>query len=173
MLTIILYFVINGLFYNENYITELYLSNNKKYFFDFLNGSISRLISVPIIVSIINYLIDFCFTDKDFIKEIIIENKSNTSKFKKQMDQLIINLNKKYIIFIIITSFFNLFSWYYVSCFNNVYPNTKYDWIKSSLFLFIIVQLLCLLKIFLQNVLRYFSLKYKFKRFFQISQAFN
>ena len=173
LLTIILYFVINGLFYNENYITELYLSNDKKNFFDFLNGSITRLLSVPIIVSIIDYFIDLCFTDEDYIKEILIENKSNMLEFKRKMNQLIIDVNKKYIILIIISTIFNLFSWFYVSCFNNVYPNTKFDWIKSSLFLYIVVQLFCFLKIFLQSIFRYVSLKFKSQKIFQISQVFD
>ena len=173
LLTITLYFVINGLFYNENYITELYLSNDKEHFFDFLNGSVSRLISVPIIVSVINYFIDFCFIDEDYIKEILIENKKNILEFQRKMSQLIIDLNKKYIILIIISTIFNLFSWFYVSCFNNVYSNTKCNWIKSSLFLFIIMQLFGILKIFLQSVFRYFSLKYKLKKIFQLSQVFD
>ena len=173
LLILTLYFVINGLFYHENYITELYLSKSKEYFFDFLRGSISRLISVPIIVSVNYYLISYCFMDEDYIKEILIENKKNTLEFEKKMNQLIIYVNKKYTILIIISAIFNLFSWFYVSCFNNVYPNTKYNWIKSSLFLIIIVELIIFLKIFLKCVFRYFSLKYKFKRIFQLSQVFN
>ena len=80
------------------------------------------------------------------------------------MDQLIININKKYKILILTSSIFSLFSWIYVSCINNVYPNTKYNSIKSSIFLFIVMEIVYFIKFFLQSVFRYFSLKYKLKK---------
>ena len=163
------YFFINGLFYDESLITEIYNSDDKD-FFDFLDGLFGRLISVSIIATVTDYIINFCFEDEDKIKEILMDNKK---EIKIKISKFVTIINRKYIIFISISSIITLFNWFYVSCFNNVYPNTKYNWIKSSVFFFIVIQLSSLLKILVQAIFRYISLKYRSKKIFELSKILN
>ena len=92
---------------------------------------------------------------------------------KPKINQFVVTVNRKYIIFISITTILTLFIWFYVSCFNNVYPNTKYNWIKASVFFFIVIQLSSLVKILVQTLFRYISLKYKSKKIFELSKILN
>ena len=56
-LNLILYFVINGLFISEDYISELYnISEEEENFFSFLPRSITRLIYTTIVSLIIDYI---------------------------------------------------------------------------------------------------------------------
>ena len=60
MLNIDLYLIINGLFFNENYISDLLKSEN-----DTIGSIISRILDRIVIITIngviINYIIDFFF----------------------------------------------------------------------------------------------------------------
>ena len=60
-----------------------------------------------------------------------------------------------------------------MTCFNNVYHNTKYEWIKSSITIFIISQIVSILFCLIYSVLRLFSRKWKTERLFKISQNFD
>ena len=165
-LTISFYLVINGFFYNENLISELYHSDSDG-FFSFLNGSFERLTSVSIIVTVLTYVLSFSLCDEDELKAILTESKKT---LKTKSNHFVAKVKKSYIIYLCVSIFLNVFFWFYVSCFNNVYPNTKYDWIKSSMFLFIFLELLSTFKLFLEAVIRYFSLKKKLKQLFEFSQ---
>ena len=166
ILTITFYFVINGFFYDESFITELYHSNDES-FFAFLNDSFGRFVSVSIIVQVITFIIDFLFCDEDEIKVILTESKN----IKSEINHFVSKLTRRHIIFISITFVISCFCWLYVSCFNNVYPNTKYDWIKSSVFLISIIEIGSILTVFLQTLLRYIGLKKKSKQLFEFSQV--
>ena len=72
VLIITFYFVINGFFYDESFITDLYHSNDNS-FFSFLNGSIGRFISVTVIITVIDYLVNLSFSEEDEIKVILTE----------------------------------------------------------------------------------------------------
>ena len=164
-----LYFFVSGLFYDESLITDIYNSDSNG-FFDFLNDSFGRLLSVSIIAAVLDCFVSFCFEDEDKIKEILMEKKKD---IKPKINQFVVTVNRKYIIFISITTILTLFIWFYVSCFNNVYPNTKYNWIKASVFFFIVIQLSSLVKILVQTLFRYISLKYKSKKIFELSKILN
>ena len=72
VLIINLYLVINALMYNEEYISELYNSNENGNFLNFLNNSNDRLLSVSAIGIIISYLIEFYFLDEKKLKRIFL-----------------------------------------------------------------------------------------------------
>ena len=65
------------------------------------------------------------------------------------------------------------FSWYYISCFNNEYPNTKIEWIKSSTFIYLLNETLPLLYAFGSALLRYTSIKCKIEKCFKLIEKLN
>ena len=75
----------------------------------------------------------------------------------------------RYNIFIIIVTIFSLFSWFYISCFNNIYPHTKIEWIKSSIFSYLLIQLLSIIIILIETLLRFISFEIKSERMYRLS----
>ena len=94
-----LYFVINALMYNEEYISEIYHSNKKANFFYFLNNSIERIISVSIIGIVIGAFIEFFFVDEKKLKYIFMKAQNNDC-IKIKIAKLINSIDKKYKSFI-------------------------------------------------------------------------
>ena len=82
------------------------------------------------------------------------------------------NIINNYKIFIIISYVLTIFSWYYISCFNNVYPYLKIEWIKSSIFILIVMQIMTTLGCLLFTFLKYISIKCKSEKMFRISKYF-
>ena len=117
----------------------------------------------------INYLIEFFFVDEKKIKKIFLRIKKY-DKIKYKIAVLIHNINKKYKVFIVISYFITIISWYYIFCFNNVYPNTSKIWIKSTLFIIIIIQLVSFIYIFLECVLRNMSFLCNSEILFKLSK---
>ena len=163
-----LYFVTNALMYNEEYISELFNSNKEENFFFFLKNSIGRLISVSIIGALISYLIEYFFIDEKKLKRIFIKNRRNKD-IKYKVTALIKYIEEKYKLFIIISYIITVISWYYIFCFNNVYPNTSINWIKSTIFLIILIQLIKFGYILLESLLRQMSFICKSEIIFHIS----
>ena len=91
---------------------------------------------------------------------------------KYEMIELLNLIFKKIYFFIIINYIIIIFSWYYISCFNNVYPNIKYDWIKSSLFIIVVKQTLPFIYGFFETCIRYISIKCNSEKLFKISLLF-
>ena len=65
------------------------------------------------------------------------------------------------------------FSFYYVLCFNYVYPKTQMEWIKSSILIFIIMQILSVIKCILETIFRFLSFKYESEKLYKISKFFD
>ena len=65
-----------------------------------------------------------------------------------------------------------IFSWYYISCLNNVYPNIAKEWIISSLFIILINQILPFIYAFLETSIRFFSIKFQSEKLFKLSLLF-
>ena len=63
VLYIELYFVVNGLFYSETYISDLYYSTEEETFFSFFTRSIDRFFYTTIVGVIVRYVIGFIFTE--------------------------------------------------------------------------------------------------------------
>jgi len=82
------------------------------------------------------------------------------------------NIINNYWIFIIISYILTIFCWYYISCFNNVYPYLKIEWIKSSIFIIIIMQFLSIFACFLFTLLRVISIKCKSEKIYRMSNYF-
>ena len=170
LLNIDLYFVINGLFYNEKYISELFYSTEEETFFSFFPRSISRFFYATLVGLIIGIIIDWFFVEEKKIKRILIREKEDPMQLKYEISLNVTNIKKRYNAFIFICFFISLISWYYISCFNSSYPGVKIEWIKSSITIIIIMQILSIIVILLEAILRTISFKYESEKIFKLKQ---
>ena len=170
VLYIELYFVVNGLFYSETYISDLYYSTEEETFFSFFARSIDRFFYTTIVGVIVKYVIGFIFTEERKIKKTFLREKDNFVKLKYAIFKIIKNIKTRFIIFIILCFVVSILSWYYVNCFNNVYPGIKNEWIKSSIVIILIFQFLPVVLAFLEAILRGISFRCKSEKIFELKQ---
>ena len=163
-----LYFVINALFFNENYISDLLDPKNDNTW-SFLNRIMDRIITLTIIGVIINYIIEFLFVEEKRIKRIFKVGKENMIILKSEIVKIIKSTYTRYHIFIALSIVIMLFSLYYIFCFNNVYPSMKGEWIKSSLIIIAFMQVFPIFLCFLDTSIRFISFKCKSERLFRLS----
>ena len=173
-LNLILYFVINGLFISEDYISELYYINEEdENFFSFLPRSVERLIYTTLVSIIIGYITSFFFLEENKIKGIFKRDMENRMILKENINDLIKELKTRYISFIIVVFVISLLSLYYLLCFNYVYPKTQIEWIKSSIAIIIVIQILSVLKILLEAIIRFLSFACESEKLFQFGKIFS
>ena len=170
ILNVILYFVVNGLFFSEEVISELYnVDKEKENFFSFIPRSIERLLYTTLVSIIIGIITNFFFVNENEIKGIFKREKNDFPSLKRNMSKFMKDLKKRYIIFIIIVTIILIISFLYLLCFNYVYPYSQIEWIKSSIAIMIIMQILSFLKCILETSLRYLSYKCKSEKLYKIS----
>ena len=75
-----------------------------------------------------------------------------------------------YLAFIIFVSIILLISSYYLLCFNYVYPKTQIEWIKCSITIMIVMQIISFLKCLVITGLRYLSFKIKSEKMYKVSK---
>ena len=167
-LNIIFYFVINGLFFSEEYVSELFNSDEEEKFFSFFPRSITRFIYTTIVSGIISIILDFIAVDEQKVKRLFLREKKNTLQIRYEISQITADIKKNYLILIIICVVIDLISFYYVNCFNNVYPNLRDEWIKSSICIIIIMQILSMLTGLLEALIRLIAFKCKSERVYKI-----
>ena len=173
VLNICLYFLVNGFFFSEAYISELYHSGEKdKNFFSFIPRTIDKIFYTTIVAVFINYLTEFFFLSENKVKGIFKREQKNKVVLKKSIVLLIQEIQKRYISFIIMTQILFLFSLYYVLCFNYVYPKTQVEWIKSSILIIIIMQILSILKCLFETIFRFLSFKCESEKLYKLSKFF-
>jgi hypothetical protein len=173
-LNITLYFVVNGLFFSEEFISELYHTEEKdENFFSFIPRTFDKIIYTTLVAIFIGYLTDFFFLDENKIKGIFKREKKNKVILKRCIVLLINEIQKRYVAFIIMTFVILLFSLYYVLCFNYVYPKTQIEWVKSSIFVIIVMQMMSLLKCVYETIFRFLSFKCDSEKLYKISKLFD
>jgi len=174
ILNVVLYFVVTGLFFSEDYIGELYSINvEDDGFFDYIPRSIDKFVYTTMVSVVIGYFIDCFFIDEKKIKGIFRREKENLVNLRHQIVGFIKEIQTRYLTFIIIILVLLLISLYYLLCFNYVYPKTQIEWIKASLTIFIIMQILSFLKCFFGTCLRFLSFKCESERIYKISKLFD
>ena len=68
ILNVILYFVVNGLFFSEEVISELYNINEEdENFFSFISRSIERLLYTTLVSIVVGIITSFFFVDEKFL----------------------------------------------------------------------------------------------------------
>jgi len=173
LLNINLYFVVNGLFFSDEYISELFFSNEKETFFSYFPRSIGRFFYATLVGVIIGFIMDFIFVDEKKVKRIFLREKDNTMQLRYEISIIAKQINKRYIAFIVICFFISIISWYYLSCFNNVYPGVRNEWIKSSITIIIIMQMLSIIFGLLETIIRALSFKCKSEKMYKLKQFFS
>ena len=173
LLNIILYFVINGLFYSEEYVSDLFNSEEEEKFFSFFPRSISRFLYTTIVGVIIGIIVDFVSVDEKKVKRLFLREKKNTLQIRYEMGEITKDIKRNYLILIIICFVIDLICLYYVNCFNNVYPNLTGEWIKSSICIIIIMQILTVLEGLLIAIIRAIAFKCKSERIYKIKDLFD
>ena len=173
LLNIDLYFVVNGLFFSESYISELFHSEEEEKFFSYFPRSISRFFYTTIVGVIASTIMDCILIEEKKVKRIFMREKENHLQVKSEISLIIKSIQKNYIIFMVICFFISLISWYYASCFNNVYPGVKVEWIKSSITIMIIMQILSFLAGLLIAIIRLISFKCKSEKLYKLKDFFN
>ena len=143
-----------------------------KTFFTFIRRSVARIVYTSLVSTIIEFLIDYFYPEETHLRSLLINTKNSLIKLKANLLIFLEKTKNNYIAFICISYFITIFSWYYVSCFNNVYPHTKYEWIKSSVIICFIMQIKIIIKCSLYALLRILSIKWKTERFFKMSKNF-
>ena len=173
ILDICCYLVIIGLFFGEDYLSEIYNLEEEDNFFSFFPRIIDKLIYSSIISMIIGYIIDFFFVEEKKIIAIFQRDKNNRHELRQNIAIFIKNILQRYVSFIIIVFIILIFSSYYLLCFNRVYPKTQIEWIKSTIVIFIFIQLISLLKCIYESSLRFMSFRLKSERLYKISKIFD
>jgi hypothetical protein len=165
-----LYFVVNGFFFNEEYISLLFNSTEEETFFSYIPRSYSRFFYCTLVGVIINIIIDCVFIEEKKIKRIFIREKDNPMQIRYEVSLNVNDIKTRYNIFSLLCLFIAIISWYYVSCFNNTYPGVKIEWIKSSVSIIIIMQILSIFIALLQAILRKISFSCKSEKAYKMNQ---
>ena len=122
---------------------------------------------------IIGYITGFFFLEESKVKGIFKRDMDNRVILKENINNLIDTLKTRYISFIIVVFVLLLMSCYYLLCFNYVYPKTQIEWIKSSIAIIIVIQILSVLQILLEAILRFLSFKCESEKLFKFGKLFS
>ena len=165
-----LYLLSNAMLYNEDYISEIFHKESEN-FFDIVERLINRYIYVTFVGSIIKCLMNLFFIkEKKYIR--ILKRAKNINELNGELYLFTQKLRRGYKYFIIICICFAIFSWYYISCFYNVYQYVKKEWIISSFCFIFITLLLNALSTLLETIFRYLSFKIENDQIYKISLYF-
>ena len=169
ILDIDLYLFVNALFFNEDYVSQIFNLDEEDSFISFIPRSTERFLYATIVGVIMNYIIDCFFIDEKKIKGILKREKDSEIILKFEITQIIKRIQKRYCYFIIISFCITFMTWYYIFCFNNIYPHMKSEWIKSSIAIIIIMQILSILVILLKSIKRFLSFKCGSEKIYKLS----
>ena len=169
LLNIDFYLLFNGLLYSEKFIIELY-SNNDETLTKYISRYFGHLIYIFIIIKVLNEFLECFFIQEKRIKRIFIRGKNHLTKIKQEIFILIKKIESYYIVFIIISFVIFLFSFFYISCFNDAYYYTRIDWIKSTSIFFIIIQIFSIIIILIETIIRFLGIKYKCEKLFNLNK---
>ena len=163
------FFLTNALFYSDSTISEIYNSTEEETPSTFISRSIDRFIYTAIIGNLANYFITFFFVDETKIRKILLKKKNDILSLRYEMAEILKSIFKRIKALIIINYIMLIWSWYYLSCFSNVYPHLRNKWIISSLIIFVIFQILFFIFAFIESCIRFISIKYESEKLFRLS----
>ena len=173
LMNVNLYFFINGLFINENYISEVYNEENSS-LLSFTKRANYNFFYTTMTGFIIGIIINCIFVEEKKLKALFKREKGNKIIIKNESIIIIQKIKSRYSLFFIIAYIISFFSWYYINCFNNVYPHIKGEWIISSICFILTMQILFPLVLsIVETNIRYLSFKCKSEKLFKISQIFS
>ena len=148
-----LYYTVNALFFNDSTMHKIYEDNGIFNFIYQINHIMYSGIISFVITELAKY---FSLSQKHVLK---IKNEKKIDNLDKITKNELNCLNKKYIVFFIISSLFFILFWYYLGCFCAVYRNTQIYLIKDTLISFGLSLLYSLVINIMPGILRIPSLK--------------
>ena len=172
-LNLIMYIVVNALFYGENVISEIYHLEGEDSFLGFFPRSIRRYFYSAVVGVILGIIIDCFFIEEKTMKGIFNREKENVLNLKTEITKLNKKIKDRYIKFIIFVIILLLLFGFYLLCFNYVYPNTQIEWIKSSIMLIIIIQILSVIIALAETLFRFLSFMFRSEKIFRVSKLLN
>jgi hypothetical protein len=172
VLNFLLYFIINALFINDDYVSEVY-NLKKDDFFSFIPRSVDRIFYATLINVLIDYIVDFFFVQERKMKRIFLREKDNKVVLEEQIISFVKTIKISYISFTIFVFIIFIICLYYIICFNSIYPKMQVEWIKSSIFIFIIIQAFSVLQCLFEISLRFMSFYFESERLYKASKIFN
>ena len=89
------------------------------------------------------------------------------------MVQIVIDIQKRYLSFIIVSFIVSVFIWYHISCFNNVYKHMKGEWLVFSILIIVCIQLLSIVTSLVETILRFLSFRFKSEKLYKLSLIFS
>ena len=172
LFSFLFYFIINGFLYNETYISSK-LTTEEKTLSDYFNDSIERIVYTSLVGGLISFIISVLFnTEKKIEKTMGKRGKKGIVLLKKEMSEIYKCFGISLIIFIILQFMSFTFFIIYFFCFYYVYPNNVAEWLLSSCIIIGIIQFTSFLTIFLLSLIKYLSIKCKWKICFNINMYF-
>ena len=172
LLNIDLYFVVNGLYFNEDYISEVYHYEGEEHFFDFISRTNYNFFYASFVGAFIEYMIKCFFVEEKRLKNLFRREKDNETNLRYELSLVLQLIKSRYIWFFITSYIITIFSWYYLTCFNNVYPNMALEWIKSSFAIIFVMLLIYMGLALVEMILRYLSFRFKSEKLFKFSKIF-
>jgi len=167
ILYIELYFVISAFFYSENYLSDRFHSDEDVFFLSFVPKRIDEIIFTMIICGLIQYFCSYIFDMDDHLRRIF------TNKIKIELDSALTEFSKRlkrnYIVLIVISMVVTIFSFFYISSFNVVYPYIKNEWITCSFLILILMQIANLVSTLLGTCCRYLAIRWYNVKLFRLS----
>ena len=118
-----------------------------------------------------DFLVDLLLVEEKNLKDILKNEKDDQNILNQKINQFIKYIQIRNIVFIIISFIILFFSFFFLLCFNYVYPYSQIEWIKSSITIVIMAQLFSIFINFLRTCLRFLSLNCKVKCLYKKSQA--
>ena len=135
ILTFALYYTINGFFFTDETMHNVYKSNGN---FDIIL-QIPKILYSSLITAIINTILKYLSLSENSLLDI--KKIKKVSVCKKKSKTLERCLKIKFIIFFIFSFLFMIFFWYFICCFCAVYRNTQNILLKNTLLSFAISML--------------------------------
>ena len=107
------------------------------------------------------------------MKRIFLREKDDKNILRNEVNILVDSIKKRFLYFIISLFIIYIICSYYLLCFNSVYPIIQIEWIKSSIFIFILRQIISVFQCLLEAILRFISFSCESERIFKSSKLIN
>ena len=159
-----LYYTINGLFFTDSTIHEIFEEDGKYNFIYQLPQIIYSSIISTFLFMIIKFL---SLSEKDILQ---LKNDKYKKHLKTKMMILMKRLKIKFILFFIISLSFLILFWYYLSCFCAIYKNSQIHLLKDTLISFLLSLLYPFAIYLISGLFRIPSLKNKIMCMYKISK---
>ena len=163
-----LYLFVNGLFYSEEYVSEIF-HLEKDTFYDTLSRFLENLVYAALVGIIIGYIIEWFFIEESRLKILFKKKKEKIQELKYEINHIVRDIKIRYVLFIIITFIITIFTWIHISCFNIVYPNLKWEWLIFSGIIIVFMQIFSVIVCLVHSILRFISFKCKSEKIYKIS----